>query len=157
MTLPVQSAFLGARLQRLANLISEQGNQFFANAGSVTPIHCVSTLLFLNSDGPASLMEIARAFDDQHQLTAHRIKQLEKLSLIIRKDDPNDKRRRTFHLTEKGKVEAKIIEKKCEQASLVFERLNEELGVNLTNALDLAYDALSEKSIEGRVNQEMKS
>lgn len=152
--LPFQSAFVGARAQRLANLLDQQGSAFFDAAGSQTPIRCTSLILFLSVNGPASLVEIARAMGDDHQLTAHRMIQLESLSLVNRKPDPNDKRRRTFHLTGKGRTEAALLEERCRQSEHIFKRLNAELGFNLAEALDAAFDALSETSVGERSDKE---
>lgn len=148
--LPIASSFTGARAQRLASLISEQGDAFLEAAGLVTPARCVSTILYLDHNGPASLVEIARALDEQHQLTAHRAKQLENLSIVTREADPNDQRRRTFHLTRKGKGEAKRVEARCRQAIDVFEDVSQEIGFDLNRVLDLAYEALKRRSMTGR-------
>ncbi len=148
--LPYQGAFIGARAQRLANLVSEQGESFFRSAGSVTPVRCVSALLYLGANGPASVVEIARALGEQHQLTAHRMDQLEKLSLVRREPDASDRRRKTYHLTRRGNRETGLIKERCERAVEVFARLDEEIGFKLSEMLDAAFTALSEKSIEDR-------
>ncbi|MFK7955459.1 MAG: winged helix DNA-binding protein [Lysobacterales bacterium] len=149
-SLPYQAAFIGPRAQRLANLIGEQGESFFRSAGSVTPVRCVSSLLFINSNGPASIVEIARSLGEQHQLTAHRMAQLEKLSLVRRKADASDRRRKTYHLTAKGKIETALIEERCHRAAEIFNTLSQEIGFDLPAVLDAAFDALSKKSLDER-------
>jgi len=148
--LSINSAFLGARTQRLSDLISEQGNAFFRDVGLVVPVRCNSTILFLHNCGPSSLVEIARALDLPHQLVAQRTSLLEEFSILTRKADPNDQRRRTFHLTRKGKREADRIEQRCRDAIEVFENVNKELGVNLGKILDAAHAALSHQTMLDR-------
>lgn len=149
--LPIASSFTGARAQRLAGIISEQGDALLEAAGSVTPARCVSIILFLDHNGPSSLVEIARALNEQHQLTAHRVKQLEALSIVTRKPDPNDQRRRTFHLTQKGRDEVKRVETSCHQASDIFEAISDEIGFDLNKLLDRAYEVLDQRPMTDRV------
>lgn len=155
--LSVAPAFVGARAFRLANLIGEQGQALLKNADLVIPVQCISLVLFLDQNGPASLVEIARALDEQHQLTAHRAKQLESLSLVTRKQDANDKRRRTFHLTQKGKGEAKKVEAVCRQGADVFESLSEEIGSDLNMVLNKAYALLQQRSLVNRAMEIQKN
>lgn len=149
--LPIAPSFVGARAQRLANLISGQGDALLKAADLIVPSRCTSIVLYLDHNGPASLVEIARALDEQHQLTAHRAKQLEDLSIITRKPDPDDQRRRTFHLTQKGKDEAKGIEARCRQAITIFEAIGGEIGCDLNELLDRAYDVLEQRPLTDRV------
>ncbi|MEP0449031.1 hypothetical protein [Parasphingorhabdus sp.] len=155
--LSVAPAFVGARAFRLANLISEQVQAFLKNADLVIPTQCVSLVLFLDKNGPASLVEIARALDEQHQLTAHRAKQLESLSLVRRKQDANDKRRRTFHLTQKGRVEAEKVEAVCRQGVEIFEDLSEELGCDLNRVLNSAHALLQQRPVVSRAIENQKN
>ncbi|MEO0576221.1 MAG: MarR family transcriptional regulator [Pseudomonadota bacterium] len=150
LTLPFESAFVGARLQRLADLLETQGNAFFEAGGSATPARCASSVLFLDANGPASLVEIARAMKQDHQLTAHRIRQLSELGFVARKVDPHDSRKKILSLTRKGKAQADLLIERCQQAAQVFERLNVELGFNLAEALDAAFAALERKTIDER-------
>lgn len=155
--LSVAQAFAGARAFRLANLIGEQGEALLEKADLVIPARCISLVLFLDQNGPASLVEIARALDEQHQLTAHRAKQLESLSIVTRKQDVNDKRRRTFHLTQKGKGEAKQVEAVCRQGVDIFEGLSEEMGFDLNMVLNRAYALLQQRPLINRVVENQKN
>ena len=152
--LPFGSAFLGARAQRLADLISDQGDKFFQTAGIVVPVRAVSTILYLKRNGPSSLVQIAKALNESHQLTAKRTSLLETLSMVSCRADPNDKRRRVFKLTRKGRRESELVEARCGDALRVFEGLNRELCLHLGDALDSAYAALTRKSMLARTNGE---
>ncbi len=152
--LPYGDAFLGGRAQRLADLISQQGDELFRSAGIAVPVRCASTLLYLRQDGPSSLVQIAKALDESHQLTAKRMALLDTLSLVSCEDDPNDRRRRIFALTRKGKREARLVQARCELAQKIFEQLNRELAVQLGDALDAAWAALTEKSMLARSDPE---
>ncbi|MEO9634217.1 MAG: hypothetical protein ABJF89_05310 [Parasphingorhabdus sp.] len=103
------------------------------------------------------MVEIARALDEQHQLTAHRAKQLESLSLVRRKQDANDKRRRTFHLTQKGRVEAEKVEAVCRQGVEIFEDLSEELGCDLNRVLNSAHALLQQRPVVSRAIENQKN
>ncbi len=148
--LEIGSAFLGARAQRLAELISKQGDEFFQSAGIVVPVRSVSTILFLRHYGPSSLVQIAKALNEPHQVTAKRTALLETLSMVSCKADPNDGRRRVFQLTRKGNRESGLIEARCTDALRIFEDLNRELDLQLADALDAAYTALTHKSMLAR-------
>lgn len=152
--LSIGSAFLGARTQRLANLVSSQGDEFFRAAGIVVPAQAVSTLLLLREYGPSSLVEVAAALNEPHQVTAKRTAQLQGLSMLTCKQDPNDGRRKLFRLTRKGNVESELVEARCKDALRVFEGLNRELDIQLGDALDAAYDALARNSMLSRSTQE---
>ncbi len=145
--LPIGEAFLGARVQRLADLLSKQGDAFFQQAGIAAPARTVSTLLCLRHRGPSSLVQIAHALNESHQLTAQRTSMLRSLVLVSCRADPKDKRRRVFALTAKGKREAESVEARCKDALRVFESLNRELDVHLGNALDAAFAALTKRSM----------
>ncbi len=93
------------------------------------------------------MLERAKAQNESHQLTAKRTLLLESLSMVSCNADANDKRRRIFALTRKGKRESKLVEARCEDALQVFEELNRELDLHLGDALDSAYDALLQSSM----------
>lgn len=150
--LSVDEAFVGARALNLTNLIRSQGDEFYQAAGLTAPSRTTSTILFLDHNGPSSLVEIARALGEQHQLTAQRTSLLEELSIVERKPDIHDKRRKTFHLTRRGAAEVALIEKRCSEAIELFNDLNKELGFDLGAALDAAYKALSKRSMIERLN-----
>lgn len=153
--LAIGASFIGARAQRLADLISEQGDEYFQSAGIVIPARSVSTVLYLRHNGPSSLVQIAKALHEPHQVTAKRTLLLEKLSMLTCKADPDDRRRRIFRLSRKGNRESALIEQRCNEALQVFENLNRELSLHLGEALDAAYEALSRKSMSARAANEL--
>ncbi|MEO0422774.1 MAG: hypothetical protein AAF184_10590 [Pseudomonadota bacterium] len=148
--LPLSDAFVGARAQRLAELIGQQGDEFLQAAGVVIPARSVSTLLYLHHEGSASLVEIAKALRESHQLTAQRTSLLNSLGMISSRADENDGRRRVFSLTRKGKREAAKVQARCTQAIAVFDDLNRELASDLARTLDAAYDALRARPMLAR-------
>ncbi|MEL7198205.1 MAG: hypothetical protein AAGL10_07800 [Pseudomonadota bacterium] len=145
--LPYDQAFIGARAMRLSNIIARQGDEYYEGAGLTVPSRTTSTILFIGNNGPSSLVEIARALGEQHQLTAQRTALLEDLSILQRKSDPNDQRRKLFELTKRGAAEAAFAEDLCRKVMDVLDDLNNELGFDLGEALDAAYRALSRKSL----------
>lgn len=150
MGLTIGPAFLGARAQRLADLISDQGDAFFREAGIVIPVRTVSTVLYLRQQGPSSLVQIAAALGEPHQVTAKRTARLQALSMVSCKVDPNDKRRKLFRLTRKGNRESDLIDERCKDAIRIFETLNRDLNLHLGHALDAAHAALSRQPMVSR-------
>ncbi len=145
--LSISEAFVGARALRLTDIIGKQGDDFFREAGLVAPSRAISTILFIDHNGPSSLVEIAKALGEQHQLTAQRTTLLEDLLIVTRKPDPNDQRRKTFHLTDRGLREASLIEERCREAIEVFNDLNKELGFDMSAALEMGRKALAQRSL----------
>lgn len=152
MQLPIGSAFLGARAQRLVDVIAQQGGEFLQAGGIDVPVRAVSTLLYIHHSGPSSLVQIAKAQHESHQLTAQRISLLQQLSMLAGRVDAKDRRRRLFELTNKGKRQAVRVEARCAEAATVFEDLNGELSVDLGRVLDAAFVALVEKPMLSRVD-----
>ena len=155
--LPNHAAFLGARAQRLADLIGNQGDVFLRAGGVSVPVRSVSTLLYLHRHGPASLVQIAKALGEPHQLTSQRTTVLSGLSMISTRADKKDRRRRLFALTAKGRREAERVDARCDDAVLAFDDLNRELAVDLAEVLDLAYDALNHRSMSERAHTDTRA
>lgn len=148
--LPYDRAFVGARAMRLSNIIARQGDEYYEAAGLTVPSRTTSTILFIDNNGPSSLVEIARALGEQHQLTAQRTALLEDLAILQRKVDPNDQRRKLYQLTKRGAAQAALIENLCRKVMDVLDDLNNELGFDLGEALDAAHRALSRSSLTER-------
>lgn len=152
--LPFGAAFLGARAQRLADLLTKQGDEFFRSAGIVVPVRSASTLLYVHNHGPSSLVQIAKGLNESHQLTAQRTDRLKSLAMVSSKADPKDKRRRLFALTSKGRREVKLVESQCERALEIFAQLERQIGFRLSEGLDAAYAALARESMLARSDVE---
>lgn len=140
-------AFLPKMALDFALLTARQAESVYERAGIDFPVSVSSTVLFLARVKTASLVEIARALGQPHQLIAQRIKILVKLDLIESEPDPEDGRRIVYSLTRSGKAQSVKLLKYCDEAAVVFAKLCKEIGADLLPALSAAVDALQEKPL----------
>jgi DNA-binding MarR family transcriptional regulator len=147
----LRAAFIAHMADRLNTLICVQTGEMLKKAGAVTPIRCVSAMIYLLKRGPASLADIADTDGQSHQLVSSRVAPLEELGLVTRTDDPNDARRKLLKLTAKGKADAKLLEKLCRDIASALEDLSSEIGVDLVSALETAEKELARRPIAERL------
>lgn len=138
-------AFLAKTVFDLHSLIQAQSDEFYRENEMGFPVWASSTLLLLASVNTASIMEISQGLNLSHQLTSQRIKMMLSLELVEGINDPNDKRRTLYRLTEKGEEKAKILDLYCLDAEKAFKELSNEVGVDLQSVLNSAINALIKK------------
>ncbi|RED16738.1 DNA-binding MarR family transcriptional regulator [Parasphingopyxis lamellibrachiae] len=139
----IRPAFLGHLASRLDTLIGRQTKAMLIHAGAQTPGRSVSVMLFLLKHGEASIADMARRDGQSHQLVASRIGPLEKLGLLAVSVDPDDERRKLCRLTSDGRADAKIVERVSREVARTLSTLNQELGFDLMDAIELAEKSLS--------------
>lgn len=149
----LSGAFLSNKLLRLVELIGQQGNALLGEAEITIPSNAVACLLFIGDKGQASLVEIAAALDEAHQLTSQRVEALMDLGLLERQDDPNDRRRKALSLTRKGKVQYDRLLARLGEIENAFSGLYAEIGHDLPNILETAMDALRRKPLLERIRE----
>lgn len=118
-----------------SSLIEKQAKPVYEQVGLIIPVITSSTVVVLIEREAASLLDIARELDIPHQLVSQRVKALLKLSVICAYKDPHDKRKTNYQLTEFGIAQGNILMDYLDQADLVFEELNNELGLDLKSIL----------------------
>lgn len=128
-------AFLAKMAMDFAQLAAKQAGPVYLDMGICFPVSMSSTMLYLNRVDDASLVEMARALDHPHQLVARRIKELLKLELIVGVQDPHDRRRTLYRLTDEGREQGARLEAYRRDAGPAFHDLSAELGVNLIGLL----------------------
>ncbi|WDI30889.1 MarR family winged helix-turn-helix transcriptional regulator [Hyphococcus flavus] len=148
----LSSSFLGFRVSRLLDIIIEQGDDYLAQAGIVFPARINSTILLIDEYSEVSTNDIAGKLGHPHQLVAQRVELLLSLKLVTRVPDPYDNRRKVLKLTSKGKAQVKLLRRCLTDASSAFDRLFQELGVDLNQTLDNAYAAFLNQSLFERVH-----
>lgn len=148
----LRPGFLAHMANRLDALICGQTEAMLQDAGVVTPVRSVSTMIYLRKCGPASLADIAAADRQSHQLVSSRVGPLEELGLVTRTIDKNDRRRKLLKLTAKGRADSKIIERVCEQIALGLDHLRHEINLDLMSAIEEAETRLKQMPIELRSN-----
>lgn len=100
----------------------------------------------------ATISELARKTDNNHQLIAKRVEGLIKLGLVSRGVDDQDKRKRTLELTENGQLQRPILLAAVIDLCEVFEQMNDELSANLPAIVNGVGNGLLNRSILERVN-----
>ncbi len=142
--------FLGLKLQRLVDLLVDQGQELFAHHGARTPVRTASTFVVLSRHPGASLADIARELDQPHQLVAQRIHLMMKEGFVVRRDDPRDGRRKAYYLTKRGREEFARVERAIADGARAVEDLNDELGVDLFDIVERARRSLNALDVKAR-------
>jgi len=135
-------AFLASKAMSLYNLIVSQGTFLLKEVGAATPSNCVSVVLLLESYDSLSNVQIAQKLDKSHQLISTRINRLEKLGLISRDLDKEDKRAKVISLTKEGKSDLVKIKQACRIADEHFQHLYRELDINIGKSLEMMEEVL---------------
>ncbi|MDN3651795.1 hypothetical protein QWY77_03320 [Thalassotalea ponticola] len=134
-----------------ASLIEKQAKPIYERIGLKIPVITSSTVVVLIEHETASLLDIARYLDIPHQLASQRVKTLLKLNVICAYKDPSDKRKTNYQLTEFGIEQGSILMDYLDKADLVFEELNDELGLDLKSLLTLLNKSFEITTLEQRV------
>lgn len=148
------SAFFDMRLHKLRVLITEQMDRALLERDISPPSSAISVMLYLADIPHASIARIADALGYSHQLIAHRLKQLEKLGLIVRFVDASDRRKSLIELTPKGRVEAEKINALMPDIAKAFDDIFERLGTNLSNRIDDVRSELITLPLHDRLSAE---
>lgn len=146
----LRPAFIAHLADRLSHQICRESAELAARSGVLAPERAHSVMLFLAKHPPATLAEIARIDGQPHQLLAARMAPLEHLELIERTDDPADRRRRPYRLTELGKEDAARIERAAREIADAMGGLFSEMEVDLIAVLDDAIERLRRTPVAER-------
>lgn len=146
----IEHAYVAKRAKDFNLLVARQAEKLYQQRGMVFPVYTSSTLDLIGRMQPVSQADLGVKLDQPHQLIAHRLKELEKLGLIARTRDPKDKRRSLISLNATGQAQFSSLEDFTSEASSVFEKLFEELGVNLSHILGEAISSLKRKPLDQR-------
>ena len=145
------SAFVDARLHKLRETITRQSDLLFQEQGVEIPSSCTSVVLFLAPERRASIAQIADALGYSHQLINQRLAQLEAQAFVERRSDQRDRRRRLIALTAAGRRQAQLLEALLPRVAMAFQRLFDEIGVDLEQGLSSCMDALHARPLTRRV------
>lgn len=141
-------AFLAGKTKSLYDLIVKQGDSLLQKCGAVTPSNCVSIVLFLERKKLMTSAEIANSLKKSHQLISQRLDRLEKLGLIKRIINEEDKRARCINLSESGVLDLPKVKQACLIADKSFQKIYKQLNFNLGNAIDHMEEKLKENPLE---------
>ncbi len=144
-------AFVANKLDRLAGMIVEQGNELLHDAGITIPSRAVSLLLLVGEHGKLSAADIAVTLGQPHQLVTQRIDVLVDLGVVERRGDPADGRRKILALTVKGDAYYAKLQIILSEAATAIDGLFEEIECNLSIFAMKAMHALGRASILDRI------
>ena len=142
------AAFLARKAKGLYDLIVKQGDMLLQKCGSITPSNCVSIVLMLNDAKSLTSSQIANSLNTSHQLISQRLERLEKLGLINRVKNSEDKRARYVCLSDLGTTEMPKIKKACEIAENCFQDIYKQINIDLGAAIDKMKDKLEQQPLE---------
>ena len=144
---PLVNAFVASRLDRLADLISDQGEEMLADAGIEFPARAVSTIRLIGERGGVSTADIAEALGQPHQLVTQRVELLIDARLLSRLPDPNDGRRKILRFTDKGSEQYATLVSRLERVNHALAKLFQENGPDLLQIATLAIQAVGRASL----------
>lgn len=145
-------AALGGRLRRLSERIDRDANRIYAGLGVDFEQRWHGVLDQLVVFGPMSVNELARALAISHPSVSQTRNSLRRAGLITERVDPADGRRRTLHLTAKGRALVAKLQPVWTSLDKVGVALDSEAG-DVVAALNRLEDALNRRSIFDRVNE----
>lgn len=146
-----ENAFLSHFARRFADLLIAQGTEMLRENGLRTPTSAVSTILYLNAAGAATVTTISEASGYTRQMAAQRVAGLEKEGLLVRKSNEEDRRSHLVTLTPAGRKEAAALTDVVVRASAVFDALFDEIDCNLTETILAAERRLHEVPLSVRM------
>lgn len=103
--------------------------------GLRTPSSAVSTVLYLNKVGVATVTDLSESLGYTRQMAAQRVAGLEKEGLLQKTSNKDDGRSHLVTLTAAGRDEAAILAEIIVRASAVFAALFDEIDCNLTETI----------------------
>lgn len=122
----------------------------YKSSGLIIPVEGSSTLQALRPGTRQALADLTRTLNQSHQLIAQRLGKLSRLGLIKRSSDPEDKRRSEYVLTDLGVEQWRLLDSVMRETVAINDQLFEEVGVDLTMALDKAISILGERGLDSR-------
>lgn len=143
--------FVAHRLRRSSELIVEQVGTVLARKNLSVPPRGASMLLVINDEGPIGVVEISRRLQLSHPLIVRMAQRFEELGLVSVKKDSADARRKQLVATEKGRAEAKSLQRFNRQLATAFGELFSEIDCDVIELLDRLDAALGATPIPERL------
>ena len=144
-------SFIGKQADDLSTLIREQIKPIYESLGIIVPVKSCSVIHYLNKFDDLSVTDLAKLLKQSHQLVKQKLPKLQNLGLIEQRDDDNDKRRSTYHLTTEGIQQAKLLDENS--LISVYQHLSDEVGADLHKVLNKAINGLKQKDLLTRFNE----
>ncbi len=148
---PLKRVFVGATLEQLLKLMTEQGDEILAEAGVTFPPRAAPTVLLLMKGGPKTAADLAKELDQPHQLVTQRVEALIASGVVARTVDPSDARRKILIITDAGSDQLLRLSECLEKIENAYVTLFDELGCDVAAiAIDM-FDELTRRSLRDRI------
>lgn len=144
-------SFIGKYADDLGQLISAQIKPVYAALGIIVPVKSCSLVHTLSRLQQASLMELAHHLNQSHQLVKQKIPRLLELGILSQSQDPNDKRRTLYQLTEAGQAQAAVLNQ--DPMADIYQQLSDEVGFDIQQVLTRAIELLQNKDLLTRYTE----
>ncbi len=149
------SSYMSHFARRLADLINEQGAEVLAELHLITPATAISAMQFMDQskDMAITVSDLAQALNVTHQMASQRVNKLIQLKLIERISNAHNKKSKQIILTTAGHDEIKALQPFMEKMQLVFNQLEAEIGVELTQIMYKTETSLRKKTLSDRYHR----
>lgn len=143
-------AFFGRLATHVIDRIVEGGVPVAEEQGIIAPVRTFSTMTLLNH-GALGVTDIAQALGITHAAVIKYIRTLSELGLVERGRDKQNARRRPVFLTDKGRAQARLIDRYMRRIGEVYEELFEEIGIDVYEGIRRMNDALDRRDFGKRL------
>lgn len=147
----VRSPQFGAILMRSAELIAIQGQDVFDELGINLPANRISILLALHTQGPLSSTELAEHIGLSRQLIESRLKSSVQNGFFTSQPDERDSRKRVYLIAPEAELEADKVVSVMKDFEHVYDKLWQEIDVELERALTQMEKALKKRPLVARL------
>lgn len=143
--------FLGRLAETLSNLIESQSADLFNRVGLVIPVKSCSLMTAVQTLEPVTAVELARHLECSHQLVLQKMPKLLKLGLIEQQQSGQDRRKKLFRLTDKGRNNLAIADVLFPALESAYNELSEG-STDIFQALETTIAALHARPLSERVD-----
>jgi DNA-binding MarR family transcriptional regulator len=147
----LRRVFVGAHLEQLLKLITDQGEEISKDAGVTFPPRASPTLLLLMKGGPMSVADLAKELSQPHQLVTQRITTLIDSGVVARSVDPADARRKILTITESGMTQLHRLNEYLRKIEVAYVELFDEIGCDVAAVALAMIEALTRRSLRDRL------
>lgn len=152
-TFPLDDFYLARASANFAELLAQQAQQVYEQAGLAFPVATTSTFDLIAEREPVSIAAAARALGRSHQSTSQQVKTLLAAGLLAVRKSDQDARARLYELTPVGRRQHKLLTQTKAPIAAAYGALFTDIGVDLSATLERATAALSDTPISERIKE----
>ncbi|MDP2561399.1 helix-turn-helix domain-containing GNAT family N-acetyltransferase [Psychrobium sp. 1_MG-2023] len=145
---------LGTALRNLAAQVSQDAENIYQQFNFDIEPKWFPVFYVLASKGANSVVNIAKEIKHSHVSVSKIIKEMKKADLIESFKSSDDSRITLISLNERAKHMIPAMEKQCAAVDLAMQRLNQEAGIDLWQALNVTQQHLKYHPLSSRVDEQ---